>query len=133
MPKYVASRTLKELTWRNSTLIGGDVGESVRRLKREPGNEIQVHGSSDLIQTLLQQDLVDEMRLWVFPMVLGTGKRLFGSGAIPGAFRLVDSIASSTGVSITRYEAAGAIRYGSFEVDERGGVEALWRESGNSG
>ena len=80
MPKYVASRTLKEVTWNNATLIEGDVAEAVAKLKEEPGGEIQVTGSSDLIQTLIENDLVDEYRLWVFPVVVGEGKRLFGHG-----------------------------------------------------
>lgn len=131
MTKYVASRTLKDLAWRNATLITGDVVEAVDRLKRDPGDEIQVHGSADLIQTLLRHGLVDELRLWVFPVVVGTGKRLFGDGAIPGAFTLVDSKTSSTGVSINTYRAAGDIPFGEFVVDERGGAEALWREGGS--
>lgn len=128
--KYVASRTLKDVTWRNSSLITGDVDEAVSRLKRAPGDEIQVHGSADLIQTLLRHGLVDEVRLWMFPVVVGTGKRLFGNGAVPRAFKLVDSKTSSTGVSINTYAVAGDIPYGSFAVDERGGTEALWREGG---
>jgi len=128
--KYVASRTLKDVTWQNSSLITGDVIEAVKGLKREPGEEIQVHGSADLIQTLLRHGLVDELRLWVFPVIVGTGKRLFGNGAVPGAYKLIDSKTSSTGASINTYEAAGDIPYGSFVVDERGGSEALWREAG---
>ena len=127
MPKYVASRTLKDLTWNNSTLIKGDVTEAVRRLKQGTGEEIQVHGSGELIQTLLRHELVDEIRLWVFPVVLGSGKRLFADGTIPGALKLVASRSSSTGVTINTYEIAGAIRYGTFEVDAEGGTEALFR------
>ena len=85
MPKYVASRTLDEVTWNNSTLIRGDVAEAVAELKGQPGGEIQVTGSGDLIQTLIEHDLVDEYRLWVFPVVLGEGKRLFATGAVPAA------------------------------------------------
>lgn len=126
--KYVASRTLRDVTWNNATLIKGDLAEAVRRLKQEPGDEIQVHGSGELIQTLLRHGLVDEIRLWVFPVVLGSGKRLFADGAIPGALKLVASRSSSTGVTINTYEAAGAIRYGTFEVDAEGRSEALWRD-----
>ena len=89
--KHVASTTLSELGWSNSTLITGDVAEYVAALKAEDGPEIQVHGSPGLIQTLLEHDLIDEFRLWVFPVVLGAGKRLFGDGAIPAGLELVDS------------------------------------------
>ncbi len=126
MPKYVASRTLKEVTWNNSTLLEGDLADAVAKLKNQPGGEIQVHGSGDLIQTLIEHDLVDEYRLWIFPLVLGDGKRLFAGGAVPAALKLVDTKTSSTGVAIHTYERAGAIQYGSFEVDEHGKTEALW-------
>ena len=82
--KHVASRTLDSVDWNNSTLITGDVAEYVAELKREDGPEIQVHGSPGLIQTLLEHDLIDEYRLWIFPLVLGKGKRFFGAGTIPG-------------------------------------------------
>ncbi|HET8568962.1 MAG TPA: dihydrofolate reductase family protein [Candidatus Limnocylindria bacterium] len=126
--KYVASRTLRDVTWNNATLVRGDLADAVRRLKAEPGDEIQVHGSGELIQTLLRHGLVDEIRLWVFPVVLGTGKRLFSDGAVPGALKLVSSRSSSTGVTINTYEAAGAVRYGTFEVDAEGRSDALWHE-----
>ena len=121
--KYVASRTLDRVDWENSTLIDGDVAEYVRRLKEEDGPEIQVHGSPGLIQTLLEHDLVDELRLWIFPLVLGRGKRLFGDGTVPGALTLVDSAVSKTGVTINVYERAGDIDTGSFEFDEPTGAE----------
>jgi dihydrofolate reductase len=116
--KYVASTTLEQVEWSNSTLIAGDVAEYVARLKREDGPEIQVHGSPGLIQTLLEHDLIDEFRVWIFPLVLGTGKRLFGVGAIPAGLKLVDSKVSKTGVTINTYERAGEISPGSFEFDE---------------
>jgi dihydrofolate reductase len=116
--KYVASSTLEKVEWSNSTLIDGDVAEGVARLKRESGPEIQVHGSGNLMQTLLEADLVDEFRLWFFPLVLGTGKRLFADGAVPVGLKLVDSTTSTTGVLITRYERAGEIEYGSFALEE---------------
>src|SRR5215210_4111494 len=94
VPKHVASRTLDEVTWNNSSLIQGDVAEAVGALKQEPGDEIQVTGSGDLIQTLLDHDLVDEFRLWVFPVVLGEGKRLFAGGTIPAALKVVDTTGS---------------------------------------
>jgi len=116
--KHVASKTLEQLDWQNSTLIAGDVPEYVAALKSEDGPEIQVHGSPGLVQTLLEQDLVDEFRMWIFPVVIGTGKRFFGKGTIPAALRLVDSHVSRTGVTINVYERAGDVEPGSFEFDE---------------
>ena len=121
--KHVASRTLDRVDWENSTLIDGDVADYVRRLKEEDGPELQVHGSPGLLQTLLEHDLIDELRVWIFPLVLGTGKRLFGDGAVPGALKLVDSAVSKTGVTINVYEPAGDIDTGSFEFDEPTGAE----------
>ena len=117
VPKYVASRTLDEVTWNNSTLIEGDVAEAVAKLKEEPGAEIQVTGSGELIQTLMEHDLVDEYRLWTFPIVVGQGKRLFAGGTIPGALKLVDTKTSTTGVAIHTYERAGDLQYGSFALE----------------
>ncbi|MGH2746489.1 MAG: dihydrofolate reductase family protein [Actinomycetota bacterium] len=116
--KYVASRTLRSLDWSNSVLIEGDVGEGVGALKKQEGPELQVHGSSNLIQTLLRHNLIDEYRLWTFPLVVGSGKRLFSDGTIPAGLRLVDSKVSTTGVVIATYEPAGEIVTGSFEFDE---------------
>ncbi|MEX1254083.1 MAG: dihydrofolate reductase family protein [Dehalococcoidia bacterium] len=127
LPKYVASRTLDAAPWNNTTLIQGDVAAAVAALKEQPGGEIQVTGSGDLIQTLLEHDLVDEYRLWVFPVVVGGGKRLFAGGALPGAMKLVDTMISSTGVAVHTYERAGAIQHGTFEVDEAGETAELWR------
>src|SRR5713101_3416082 len=128
MRKYIASRTLHKAEWHNASLLRGDVGEAVARLKEQAGGEIHVTGSSNLIQTLLKHDLIDEFRLWVFPVMVGSGKRLFGDGTIPGAFRLVDAKASTTGVAIHRYERAGQLEHGTFEVDERGRTAALWED-----
>jgi dihydrofolate reductase len=116
--KYVASRTLEEVTWQNSVLLRGDVAEAVAALKEEEGPEIQVHGSSGLIQSLLVHGLVDELRLWTFPVVLGTGKRLFGEGTVPAGLELLDSATSTTGVAMATYQTGAAIRYGSFELEE---------------
>ena len=121
--KHVASRTLDRVDWNNSTLIPGDVAEYVTALKMEDGPEIQVHGSPGLIQTLLEHDLVDELRIWIFPLVLARGKRLFGDGAIPVALKLTDSKVSKTGVTANVYERAGDIDTGSFEFDEPTGAE----------
>ena len=116
--KHVASRTLDRVEWANSTLIEGDVAEAVRALKAEDGPELQVHGSSELIQTLLANDLVDQLRLWIFPVVLGRGKRLFGDGAVPAGLTLVDSSTSSTGVIIATYRPSGRVETGSFALEE---------------
>ena len=115
--KYVASRSRPTLEWGNSVLIEGDAAEGVAGLKEQDGPELQVHGSGNLIQTLQRHRLVDVYRLWVFPLVLGSGKRLFAEGAVPGGLRLVDSSVSSTGVVIGTYEPAGEIVTGSFALD----------------
>lgn len=116
--KYVASRTLDKVEWTNSVLLQGDVAEEVAKLKTQDGPEIQVHGSADLIQTLLEHNLIDEYRLWVFPVVVGSGKRLFDGGTVPAGLRLVATKTSTTGVVIATYEPAGAIAYGSFAFEE---------------
>jgi dihydrofolate reductase len=116
--KHVASTTLERVEWSNSTLITGDVAENVAALKREDGPEIQVHGSPGLIQTLLEHDLIDEYRLWIFPVVLGAGKRFFGDGTTPGALTLVSSQVSGSGVTVNTYERAGEIDPGSVEFHE---------------
>jgi dihydrofolate reductase len=116
--KYVASTTLERVDWSNSTLIEGDVAEYVKRLKGEDGPELQVHGSPGLIQTLLEHDLIDEYRLWIFPLAIGTGKRFFGAGTMPIALKLVDSNVTKTGVTINVYERGGEIDTGSFEFEE---------------
>ncbi|WP_116103766.1 dihydrofolate reductase family protein [Amycolatopsis thermalba] len=114
LPKFVASRTLTEVTWRNSTLLRGDAAEAVAGLKRGAGGDIQVHGSSDLVQTLLAHDLVDEFQLLVFPVVLGTGKRLFGPGAGPAALELTHSEPLPRGGLLNRYSRGGELRYGAM-------------------
>ncbi len=127
--KHVASRTLDKVDWGNSRLIEGDVPEQVAKLKAEDGPEIQVHGSSNLIQTLQKHDLVDEYRVMIFPLALGTGKRLFADGTIPAGLRLVDSSASSTGVLMATYERAGEIEYGTFALDEPSEAELARRQA----
>ena len=94
------------------------MADYVRELKGGDGPEIQVHGSPGLIQTLLEHDLVDELRIWIFPLTLGAGKRLFGDGTIPVALELTSSKVSKTGVTINTYARAGNIDYGSFAFDE---------------
>jgi len=116
--KYVASRSRPNLeAWSNSALIEGDAAEGLAALKAEDGPELQVHGSANLIQTLLRHNLVDQFRLWVFPLVIGTGKRLFSEGTIPSGLTLVDHKVSTTGVVIGTYEPAGEIATGSFAPD----------------
>ena len=112
--KYVASRGRPTLSWQPSVHIEGDAGDGVAELKAGDGPDLQVHGSGDLIQTLLRRGLVDEFRLWVFPVVIGSGKRLFADGTVPAGLRLVDSSVSSSGVVIGRYVPAGDIVTGSF-------------------
>jgi dihydrofolate reductase len=116
--KHVASTTLDRVDWNNSTLISGEVADYVRAIKEEDGPEIQVHGSPGLIQTLLRHDLIDEFRLWIFPLVLGSGKRFFGEGATPAGLRLVDSATTKSGVTVNVYTRAGEIEPGSFEFEE---------------
>ena len=110
--KYVASRTLLELDWSNSTLIQGDVVLEIQKLKQQDGPELQVHGSANLIQTLLKHDLVDELWLRIFPITLGMGKRLFADGTIAAALR--EAKASPRGVIVASYERAGVVQTGSF-------------------
>jgi dihydrofolate reductase len=108
LPKYVASRTLGEpLAWSNSTLIAGDVPDGVRRLKEQPGNDLGVIGSGELVQALMQQDLVDEYRLMIHPLVLGSGTRLFRDVNERRPMTLVDSTTTTTGVLIATYQPAG--------------------------
>jgi dihydrofolate reductase len=115
--KYVASRSKPALEWGPSVLIDGDVAEGVAALKKEDGPELQVHGSANLVQTLIRNNLVDLYHLLVFPIVIGSGKRLFEGGTIPAALKLVDSKISTTGVVIGNYEPAGEIVTGTFALD----------------
>jgi dihydrofolate reductase len=122
LPKYVVSKSLDKVEWNNSTLIQENVVDEITKLKRRPGRELQVHGSGELTQSLIESDLVDEYRLWFFPVVLGNGKRLFGAGSVPTTLRLVDSKTTSAGVAIHSYQRAGTMQYGSVEATE-------WREA----
>lgn len=108
MPKYVVSSTLDKPDWNNTTVLKGDVAEEVAKLKQEQDGDIVVHGSPRLVQSLLEHDLVDELRLMVFPVVLGSGKRLFGETTDKKPLRLVDSKVVGDGVTILVYEPAGA-------------------------
>ena len=127
--KYVASRTLDSVEWSNSVLIEGDVEKEIVRLKDQDGPELQVHGSANLIQTLLRNDLIDEFRLWIFPLVVGTGKRLFSEGTVPAGLRLIDNRTFSTGVVMAVYERAGEIVTGSFALEEPTEAEVARRKA----
>ena len=118
LPKYVASTTLGSADWRNSSLLRGDVATEVAKLKQQPGNELQVHGSGGLAQTLIEHDLIDEYRLLWFPVHIGSGKKLFRDGASPAALRLTDTRTTGTGVVITTYQPAGPVQHGSYALDE---------------
>jgi len=110
--KYVVSSGSVNLTWANSQLITGDVVASIKALKEGEGSVLKVIGSGVLAQTLLKEDLVDEMWLMIFPVVLGTGKRLFGEGAIPAAFKITESLITSNGVIFANYQRAGEVQTG---------------------
>jgi dihydrofolate reductase len=112
--KYVVSDTLKSHQWQKSVFLGGNVVEQIRELKAGDGPDLQVHGSGELIQTLMENDLVDEFWLKIFPVTLGMGKRLFGSGTISGAYTLVDSKTSPSGVMIATLKREGDVKTGSF-------------------
>ena len=112
--KYVVSSGRTDSLWTNTVFIGDNVAQELRMLKQQDGPDLQVHGSSNLIQTLLEHDLVDALWLKFFPLTLGKGKRLFGEGAIPAAFRLSHAEATPAGVVVASYERAGEVETGSF-------------------
>ena len=116
LPKHVASKTLTTVEWNNSWLVQDPVSEVAELKRRYPG-ELQVHGSAGLAQTLIEHDLIDEYNLLFFPLVLGSGKRLFGKGSVPAALELLGSQTTSKGVILTRYRRAGRPSYGSFMLD----------------
>jgi len=132
--KHVASRTLTEVKWNNSTLLRGDVATAVAALKSQPGPDLQIIGSGNLVQTLQRAALIDEYHVWTFPVVLGRGKRLFEAGAKASALRLVASRASASGVVMSTYVPAGEIRLGSFVQSEPSAKElerrAKWTREG---
>ena len=117
LPKYVASTTLTDPKWQNTTVLEGDVPTAVMELKKRPGRELQVHGSIRLVHTLFEHDLVDEYRLLTFPVVLGQGRRLFPHGGPDTKLDLVDSRTTSSGIVITVYRPAGRPEYGLAEVE----------------
>ena len=112
--KYVVSHKPADLSWQNSILITGDVVAEITKLKKQDGPDLWVHGSGNLIQTLLANDLIDRMHVWTFPVTLGKGKRLFADGTQPKEFKLIKSKITKTGVIIATYEPAGPVRLGSF-------------------
>jgi len=112
--KYVASNTRTSSEWQPSVFLNEDIVEKVAKIKQEPGPDLHVWGSGDLLQTLIKHDLVDVFWLMIFPITLGSGKRLFADGTIPAAFKVTESIVGSNGVIVVNYERAGAITTGSL-------------------
>lgn len=127
--KYVATHRPDTLSWQNSQPLGSDVVATLRRMKQEDGPDLLIQGSSELIQTLLANDLIDEISLLIFPLVLGKGKKLFGSGAMPAAFKLTRSQASTTGVLMASYERSGEIKTGSFAPEQPSEAEIERRKN----
>jgi dihydrofolate reductase len=117
LPKYVASRSLTRADWQNSIVLDGDVVAEVAKLKEQPGRELQIHGSGGLAQTLFDAGLIDTIRLIVFPVVLGSGKRLFAQGRTPSSFRLADVMSTPSGVTMQTLELTGPPEYGEVEVE----------------
>ena len=117
-PKYVVSKTLTSPDWSNTTILDGDLVAEVARLKALPGKELQVHGSGALAQSLIEADLIDEYRLFTFPVHLGSGRKLFGEGMRPAALRLIDTRTTGAGVVIATYEPAGPVPQGSYQFDD---------------
>ncbi|WP_165977476.1 dihydrofolate reductase family protein [Nonomuraea diastatica] len=120
LPKYVASRSPRTLTWQNSHLLEGDLATAVTELKSRPGRELQVHGSGRLIESLLRSELVDELRLLTYPVIVGKGQRLFETGTSPAAWRLTDVKSTGNGVIAHTYQYAGKPAIGTFEVGADG-------------
>lgn len=117
LPRYVASRTLKSLSWPGAEVLAGEVPQAVARLKAQPGRELQVHGSGNLLQTLMAHDLVDEYRLFFYPVVVGGGHRLFADGGPPRSLKFVHATTTSSGVVVASYERGGPVVTGSFTVE----------------
>lgn len=129
LTKYVATHRPESLTWQNSRALGSDVVEAVRELKEGDGPVLLTQGSSELVHLLLAHDLVDELRVLVYPVTLGKGKRLFGTNAVAGAFKLTHSVASPSGVLITTYERAGSVTTGSFALSKPTAAELERRKN----
>ncbi|WP_101829894.1 dihydrofolate reductase family protein [Frankia canadensis] len=118
LPKYVASTTLPSVGWSGSTLLEGDVAAAVAELKRQPGRELQVHGSARLAHTLIEHDLIDEYRLMIYPLHLGSGVKLFADGLPSAALKLTASTITSGGIILATYEPAGPVTYGSHALED---------------
>lgn len=116
--KYVASRTVNKLNWANSILIKSNVENEIKKIKEQNGPELQVHGSSNLIKTLVNENLVDQFNIWTFPVTVGKGKQLFGEGVNASNLKLVDVKSSGTGVIIATYQPAGELKLGSFALED---------------
>jgi dihydrofolate reductase len=127
--KYVATHRPDTLIWQNTQWLGEDIVAAVRRLSQEDGPDLLIQGSADLIQTLLANGLIDEIRLMIFPLLLGKGKRLFGDSAMPAAFKLAKSQTSSTGVIMATYERGGEIKTGSFAQETPSDAELERRKN----
>ncbi|TSE04415.1 dihydrofolate reductase [Mesorhizobium intechi] len=127
--KYAATHRPDTLTWQNTQWLGEDIVAALRRLTQQDGPDLLIQGSADLIQTLLANGLIDEIRLMIFPLLLGKGKRLFGDDAMPAAFKLVKSQTTSTGVIIATYERSGEIEVGSFVSGEPSDAELERRKN----
>jgi dihydrofolate reductase len=112
--KYVASNTISSAEWQPSVFLNGDIAEKVTKLKQGQGPDLHIWGSGNLLQTLMKHDLVDVFWLMIYPITLGSGKRLFAEGTIPAAFKVTEAIVGSDGVILVNYECAGAVRIGSF-------------------
>ncbi len=126
--KFVVSNSLEKLEWENSYLIKGDVPEEINKLKHDDGPEIHIHGSGNLIQTLLKHDLIDEFWLKIFPITLGTGKRLFAEGSFPAGFKLDSGQISPGGIIVANYIRSGPVKTGSFAAEKPSKVELERRE-----
>ena len=112
--KYVASNTMTSSEWQPSVFLNGDIAEKITRIKQQQGPDLHVFGSANLVQTLMKHDLVDAFWLKIYPLTLGSGKRLFADGTIPAAFKVTESIVGSSGVILVNYERAGAVQTGTF-------------------
>jgi dihydrofolate reductase len=119
-PKYVVTNTLQVAEWPNTRLVKGEVASEIAKLKARPGRELQVHGCGELAQMLMSHGLVDEYRLCIDPVVLGSGKRLFRNNAVAASLKLLDTRTTSTGVTVNTYEPAGRPAYGDFAIDQLG-------------
>ncbi len=132
--KYVVTNSLNRFDWENTVHIGGDIVEDIQRLKESDGPELHIWGSSILLQMLISAGLIDEYRLWVFPLVLGKGKRLFGQDLPPGSLTLINTRSTSRGVLLNTYRPAGSLSQGTFQpenpYDEEMASERNWTEEG---